>query len=286
MRNVGAPEKGATGRGLVEAVRGPTAARQPEGHLRSVGVALLLIRELAIAETPLGVTEAARRLRVAPSTAHRLLSTLVVGGFAMRSPAGRGYRRGPALVRLFGRRPVQLVILRDTAHPILERVSRETGEAAHLSILEGLDVVGIDHVESVNPAVFGHPIGSRVPAHATAVGHALLAFSPEAAEVLIAEGLARLTDSTVPSGEALRRTLADVRRRGYAVNNRQWHTETAGAAATIVDRSGAAVAALGISGPSGRVGRRETLDRLGRIARSAAAEIAARLPDSMEGAHV
>ncbi len=257
---------------------------RPDGHLRSVGVALLLIRELAIAETPLGVSEAARRLGVAPSTAHRLLSTLVAGGFAMRSPAGRGYRRGPALVRLFGRRPVQLVILRDTAHPILERVSRETGEAAHLSILEGLDVVGIDHVESVSPALVRHPIGSRVPAHATAVGHALLAFSPEAAEVLIAEGLARLTDSTVPSGAALRRSLADVRRRGYAVNNRQWHTETAGAAAPIIDRSGEAVAALGISGPAGRVGRRETLDRLGRIARSAAAEIAARLPDSMESA--
>ena len=250
-----------------------------------MGTALMLLRELANAETPLGVTEAARRLDVAPSTAHRLLSTLVSGGFAMRSPTGRGYRRGPALIRLCGRRPVQLVLLRDAAHPVLERVCRETGETAHLSILEGLDVVGIDHVESASPVVFRHPIGSRVPAHATAVGNALLAFSPEAAEVLIAEGLARLTDSTVPHGAALRRSLADVRRRGYAVNNRQWHAETAGAAAPIIDRSGEAVAALGISGPASRIGRRETLDRLGRIARAAAAEIAARLPDSMDSAH-
>ncbi len=263
----------------------PGAGRRADTNLRSVATALQLLRELANADAPLGVTEAARRLGVAPSTAHRLLSTMVAAGFAMRSPAGRGYRRGPELVRMFGRRPVQLVLLRDAAHPVLERVTRETGETAHLSILEGLDVVGIDHVESAAPLVFRHPIGSRVPAHATAVGHALLAFSPEAAEVLIEEGLARLTDSTVPTGAALRRSLADVRRRGYAVNNRQWHAETAGAAAPIIDRSGEAVAALGISGPASRIGRREILDRLGRIARAAAAEIAARLPDSMESAH-
>jgi DNA-binding IclR family transcriptional regulator len=59
----------------------------------------------------------------------------------------------------------------------------------------------------------------------------------------------------------------------------------AGAAAPIVDRSGEAVAALGISGPTSRLGRRETLDRLGRAARAAAAEIAARLPEQLESAH-
>ncbi len=260
-----------------------TEAR-PAG-LRSVTSALRLLSALATADGPLGVTEAARLLGVSPSTAHRLLGTLVGAGFAMRAPAGRGYRRGPALVRLAGRRPVQLVLLRDAAHPLLERASRETGETAHLAILDGLDVVGIDLVESTNAVVFRHPIGSRVPAHATAVGHALLAHSPEAAEALIHEGLAPLTDATVPDGPALRRSLADVVRRGYAVNNRQWHAETAGVAAPILDANGEAVAAIGISGPASRIGRRDTLDRLGRLARTAATEIAARLPEVATHAH-
>jgi DNA-binding IclR family transcriptional regulator len=255
------------------------------GQLRSVTTALALLRELANADGAVGVTEVARRLDVAPSTAHRLLSTLVANGFAMRSPTGRGYRRGPALVRLAARGQVQLVHLRDVAHPVLERVSRETGETAHLSILDGLDVIGIDHVESESPVVYRHPIGSRVPAHATAVGHALLAMAPEAAEALIAEGLTRLTDATVPHASALRRSLADVRRRGYAVNNRQWHPETAGVAAPIVDEQGAAVAALGISGPASRIGRADVLDQLGRVARSGALEIAARLPATGDSAH-
>lgn len=261
------------------------ASSDAAGQLRSVATALVLLRELANADGSLGVTDVARRLDVAPSTAHRLLSTLVANGFAMRNPTGRGYRRGPSLVRLCASGQVQLVRLRDVAHPVLERVSRETGETAHLSILDGLDVVGLDHVESDSPVVFRHPIGSRVPAHATAVGHALLALSPEAAEALIAEGLTRLTDATVPHASALRRSLADVRRRGYAVNNRQWHAETAGVAAPIVDEHGAAVAALGISGPASRIGRRDVLDQLGKVARSGALEIAARLPQLGDSAH-
>lgn len=255
------------------------------GELRSVGTALELLRALADTDGALGVTEAARYLSVAPSTAHRLLATFLVHGFAMRSPTGRGYRRGPALVRLYGHRPVQLVLLRDAAHPILERVSHETGETAHLSILDGLDVVGIDHVESDRPVVYRHPIGSRVPAHVTAVGLALLAHSPEAAEALIAEGLGRLTDVTVPDAASLRRSLEEIRQRGYAVNDRLWHPETAGVAAPILDAKGEAVAALGISGPASRLKRREMLDRLGRVARSAAAEIATRLPQPASHPH-
>ena len=254
-------------------------------RLRSVASALRLLVALAAADRPLGVTEVARSLGVAPSTAHRLLTTLVGEGFAMRMPADRRYRRGPALVRLAAGRPVPIVLLRDTAHPLLEWASRETGETAHLAILDGLDVVGIDLVESTNAVVFRHPIGSRVPAHATAVGHALLAHSPEAAEALIYEGLAPLTDATVPDGQALRQLLADVVRRGYAVNNRQWHAETAGVAAPILDSNGEALAAIGISGPASRIGRADALDRLGRRARSVATEIAARLPDVVTHAH-
>lgn len=254
-------------------------AHRPTGELRSVGVALELLRALADTEGAIGVTEAARHLNVAPSTAHRLLATFLAHGFAMRSPTGRGYRRGPALVRLYGRRPVQLVLLRDAAHPVLERLSHETGETAHLSILDGLEVVGIDHVESDRPVVYRHPIGSRVPSHATAVGLVLLAHSPEAAEALIAEGLGRLADDTVPDADSLRRSLEEIRQRGYAVNDRLWHPETAGVAAPILDARGEAVAALGISGPASRLRRREMLDKLGRLARTAAAEIATRLPE-------
>ena len=252
----------------------PTVRREPT--LRSVASALALLRHLAASDGSIGVTEASDVLGVAPSTAHRLLTTFVAQGFAVRL-SDRRYRRGPALLRLPVRRPLAVVVLRDLARPTLESISRQTGEATHLAVLEGLDVIGIDHVAGRDDATARHPVGSRVPAHATAVGLALLAHSPEAAEALVAEGLTRMTDATVPHGEALRTTLGEVRDRGYAVNDRGWDPTTAGVAAPIVDRGGEAVAALGISGLAARLSARD-LARLGRLARAAAEELSSRLP--------
>lgn len=256
---------------------------QPVG-LRSVGAALELLRLLTDAEGPIRLAEAADHLAVAPSTAHRLLTTFVIRGFAMRSPTGHGYRRGPELFRATRRRPGELVLLRDVAHPFLEQVSRETGETAHLAILDGFEVIGIDHVESVQTVIHRHTIGSRGSLHASSAGLALLAHSPEVAEALIAVGLARHHE-TAADGRSLRLSLEKVRQRGYAVNDRLWHAESAGVAAPILDSNGEAVAALGISGPSSRLNRRERLDRLGRLARRVAGEISTRLPDPAAHPH-
>jgi IclR family KDG regulon transcriptional repressor len=265
---------------LVSDVKLVSAMRNSDSSLRSVATALELLRRLGSSEGSIGVTEVAHDLGVAPSTAHRMLSTLVAEGFAIRV-AGRRYRRGPAVLRLPVRRPVAVVVVRDVARPTLEALSRMTGETTHLAIIDGLDVIGVDHVEGQGAVVYHHPVGSRVPAHATAVGLALLAHSPEAAEALVAEGLTRMTDTTLPHGEALRATLAEVRERGYAINDRGWHPETAGVASPILDRAGEAVAALGISGPAARLATTAELARLGRLTRSAAQDLSARLPDAV-----
>jgi DNA-binding IclR family transcriptional regulator len=256
---------------------GSTAAPR-RTDLRSVATALRLLRLLAASDASIGVSEAAHALGIAPSSAHRTLRTLVAEGFAFRGP-DRRYRRGPALLRLPAPRRIAVVTLRDVARPTLQQLSERTGETTHLSVLEGLDVVGVDHVLGRGPVRYAHPIGAPVPAHATAVGLALLAHSPEAAEALVAEGLVRHTEATAPDATALRATLDEIRDRGYAVNDRGWHPETAGVASPILDRTGVAVAALGISGPSARLSEPVVLGRLGRLARDAAEAVTAILPD-------
>lgn len=261
---------------------GTATARSRPAELRSVGNALTLIGELVEHES-IGVAQAARILAVAPSTAHRLLSTLVAHGFAMRSPELDGrYRRGPALVRGLRHEAVSPVRLQEIAHPILERIAARSGETAHLAVLDGLDAVGIDHVESQRTVVARHPNGTRMPPHATAVGQALLAFRPDVAEALIAEGLTHHTGETIEDPRALRRVLREVRRRGYAVNIRGWQAETAGVAAPVLDAAGRAVASVGISGPVSRVSRRD-LVAFAPLAVAAAGEIGHRLALAAEG---
>ncbi len=262
-------------------------------ELRSVGNALRAILELAEADGPLAVTELARRLEVAPSTAYRLLATLVAHGFAVQVPALRQYRAGPALSRLGRKSLLDDVRLREAGRPVLERLAAQTGETTHLAVLDGGDAIGVDHVESPQPVAVRHPVGSRVPAHATAVGQALVAHLPEMAQALVAAGLTAYTRHTITEARAFERALRDIRRRGYAINLRQWHRDTAGVAAPVLDSSGAPLASLGISGPASRIGRRAQLDAFGALAKEGAREVAARMarpsgahhvwPDSMEG---
>ncbi len=254
--------------------------------LRSVRNALRLMIELADAEDPLAVTEVARRLDIAPSTAYRLLTTLVTHGFAVKIPAVRRYWAGPALATLGRRSLLHEVRLREAGRPVLERLAAHTGETTHLAVLDGRDAIGIDHVESWQPVAVRHPVGSRLPAHATAVGQALVAHLSEVTRALVAAGLTRHTRHTITEAGAFERTLEEIRRLGYAVNLRQWHPDTAGVAAAVLDGSGAPIAALGISGPASRIGRRAMLDARGALAREGAREIRSRLARPSLARHV
>lgn len=244
--------------------------------LRSVANALRAVEILASADGPVGVTELAERLRVAPSTAHRLLGTLVAAGFARREP-DRRYRAGPAVARLAAP-PSPPPLLRDVARPVLRWLAEASGATVHLAVLDGIAVVTIDHVAGGRSGDdVQHVVGARVPAHATAVGFALLAHHPEIVEAVVAGGLDRWTASTVVDAATLRRRLGEVRRRGYAVNLRGWLEGTAGVAAPVILSDGQAVASVGISGPAERLARRASIAALGALARAGGLAIAARL---------
>ncbi len=232
---------------------------------------------MATASGSVGVTELARKLDLAPSTTHRLLGVLVREGYLRRDDVERRYRRGPALFRLTAGRSATPPLLRDAARPVLDRLAQRTGEAVHLVVLDGLGVLALDHVAGPLAAPDSHPVGARVPAHATAVGLALLAYHPEVADAILEAGLQRWTDATIADPAAFRRQLDEVRLRGYAVNVRGWLEDTAGVAAPVRTATGEAIAAIGISGSAGRLGGRGVLVALGPVLRSAAAEIAAQL---------
>lgn len=246
--------------------------------LRSVRNALAALEQLAAAGRPLGVTELGRRIGLPPSSTHRLLATLVATGYAAPVTGTGRYRSGRALVRL-GIRATPPPLLRDVARPVLAQLAEATGETAHLAVLDGLDVVAIDHVAARSRASGAeeHPVGSRMPPHATALGLALLAFRPDVVDALVGAGLRRLTTETIADPVALGRRLDEVRRRGYATNVRGWRDRTAGVAAPILMADGRVVGAVGLSGAAERLGRRAALTSLGPLAARGAREIAARL---------
>lgn len=242
-------------------------------ELRSVTNALRVMEALADADRPMSVTELGQRLGLAASTTHRILATLAAEGFAVRVPALRRYRAGPGLARLARRSLLDNVRLTEAARPVLRRLAAESGETSQITVLDGWDTVAIDHVDSTQPVIVHHPAGSRVPAHATAVGQAILAHLPEVAARIAREGLVAHSSRTLTHPTAFMAELETIRRRGYAINVGQLHPETAGVAAPIVEGSGGVIGSIGISGPAARIGDADRLVELAEMAVAGAIDV-------------
>jgi DNA-binding IclR family transcriptional regulator len=111
---------------------------------------------------PLGISEVARRLRMAKSTAHGLLRSLAEVEAVEK--VRQGYRLGPAVERL-----ASLAELRRRWRPVLERLAEEVGETAFLAQPRGSRVVIVDEVLGAGAPVVSAPVGSFVPASAAAI---------------------------------------------------------------------------------------------------------------------
>ncbi len=201
------------------------------------------------------VAELAAELGVARSTAHRLLALLSAYGAVEQEPGTPTYRAGP----LLGQLGLSTLRQRDLVwliHPYLERLSDEVDETVHFTVLHGCESVFLDSVECRRQALrVAGRVGVSYPAHATSGGKALLARMGDDAvrEVLAGRDLARLTDRTIVTVDALLRELEEVRINGYATN---WGESEVGVAAVSVVQhtsGGDAAGALAISAPEQRL---------------------------------
>ncbi|WP_214402411.1 IclR family transcriptional regulator [Pseudonocardia lacus] len=234
--------------------RTPAAPASDGATSTSVDNALWLL-QLVGEHQALRVAEAADLLGVARSTAHRLLTALRRRGFVMQDRPNGAYRPGPALYEI-GLAAVSRIDIRRVARPVLEHIQDTTQETASLAVLEGTMVRFLDCVESPRSVRVGNRIGVVRPAHASAVGKAILAGLSDAeldrrypgAELPPATTSAALTEVA-----ALRAEIAVVRTQGYALN---WEESTDGVCAVAValrDTVGQPLAGLGVAAPSSRV---------------------------------
>jgi len=245
----------------------PNAARPgppPESATTtSVDNALVLLQLIGDRQA-LRVAEAAELLGVARSTAHRLLAALRRRGFVLQDRPNGAYRPGPALYEI-GLAAVSRIDIRRVARPVLEQIREETQETVSLALLEGTTVRFLDCAESPRSVRVGNRTGVVRPAHASAVGKAILAGLPDA------ELDRRYPDGTLPPAATaaaladvtgLRAELATIRAQGYALN---WEESADGVCAVAValrDTVGQPLAGLGVAAPSSRIGDREGIRAL------------------------
>jgi IclR family acetate operon transcriptional repressor len=244
-----------------------------ETPVRSVQRALELLSVVAHGEE-LSLAKLAGATALAPSTAHRLLSTMLELGFVQQDGESRKYGPGPRLLGLVSAAEQRLAALRTAALPHMTELATACGETAHLTILDGPQVVFIDQVLGQGTIRVEVRVGSRMDAHVTAAGKALLAWQPEGyLEPLLSAGLRSFTPNTITDPEMLRRDLAGVRERGWASELEEHELGAGCVAAPIMPAAGTPLASLSVSGPTSRL-RPDEFATLGSRIREAADRVA------------
>ena len=219
---------------------------RPAYAITSVDSALLLATLLQ-QEGPMRVTDAAARLGVSVSTAHRLLGMLVYRDFAEQLP-DRRYGSGPVLRGAVVPQP-SVRRLRAVALPHLRVLVDAMGETANVVVLAGANVQFVATVECDQVLRVGDRTGRVLPAHLSSGGKAALALGDD-------EQLAAVVGSLddVAVGK-LKRELRSIRRRGFAVNDQATEPGLTAVGVAVPPAGGFNGVALSLAVPTVRYSR-------------------------------
>lgn len=195
----------------------------------------------SIADSPCGLAELCERTGLPRATAHRLAAGLEVHRLLARDSAGR-WRLGPAISELAAQVNDPLLA---AGAAVLPRLREITGESVQLYRREGTSRICVAALEPPAGLRDTVPVGARLPMTAGSGAKVLLAYSDSTTQ-----------QAVLPTAKFTERTLAEVRRRGWAQSAAEREPGVASVSAPVRDRSGTVIAAVSVSGPIDRMGRR------------------------------
>jgi IclR family transcriptional regulator, KDG regulon repressor len=252
-----------------------TEGRDP--LLGSVRTAARVLRAFNGPDTDLGASDLARRLGISKSTAHRVLATLAAERLLERDAASGRYRLGLALYEL-GTTVTEHVDLHVAALPVLSTLRHRTGEMVHVAVLDGLEVVYVERLESHNLLPIFRRVGHRLPAHMTSSGKVLLAALPrqELRSRLAGRPLEARTPRTIVDPAILDAELDLVATRGWATNLEEGELGVTSVGAPVRGADGRVMAAVSVVAASSRL-RGPAVNGLAVLVVEAAGVISGRL---------
>jgi DNA-binding IclR family transcriptional regulator len=227
-------------------------------------VARVLDAFLYSGDETMSLSELARRTALPKSTAHRLSHQLLEHGLLERD--GTRLRLGLKLFELGALAPQQRA-LRDAARATMTDLREATRHTVNLAILDGNEVVYLEILHGPDAPVVPTRVGGRWPVHATGVGKAILAFSPDpVVEEILSVPLVRVSERTVVASGLLRQELRRIRELGVARDNEESRPGLVCAASPVLWPDGRVAGALSVSGWSNRM----NVDRVAPAVRTAA----------------
>jgi len=273
---------------LVKAVEDAVPGKKSgsSGQVQSLKRALSLLNALATHAEGMTLTELAQAVKLPPSTAHRLLTTLESERF-VRFEAGDHFWQVGVQAFISGNAFLRSRDIARLSRRFIRRLMEESGETANLYVHEGGEAVCLGQVESRQLMRAISRPGGRVKMHCSGSGKAILAYlDPEELDSIVEKhGLPRFTNRTITDRTLLCRDLAEIRERGFSIDDDEHAVGLRCVASPIFDEHGRPLAAVSVSGPSARI-LDTNFPALGRLVSSVAMEITRELGGVPPGSHL
>jgi len=249
--------------------------------LKTLERGLRVLTELGKSSEQLGARELERRLGIARSAVQRGLTTLKAHGFVRQDPTSRLYELGYA-ARALGETIEAKEQLIRACRDRMQKLCAVADETVCLNVRDGESRVPIFQIETEQALRYSIKVGQRYPLYAGAAGKVLLAFLPAAELARLCADFESSWTRAAPAPKNwrdMKRSLADVVARGYAVTHGEAVPEAVGIAAPIFDSAGRVIACIGIYGPEFRLPRARVVDlalRVKEVARAVSKSLGAK----------
>jgi DNA-binding IclR family transcriptional regulator len=247
------------------------------GGVQSIERAFAIAEEIARNRDGIGLAELSKRVGLHNSTTFHLVKTMVSLGYVSQLKDSRKYRIGRRMFTLAAGALDEIELV-NVATPVLEKLTRETGEYTHFAIRSGEQIVVVAKMAGTGIFQMVDRTGAVRPAHATALGKVLLAaLAPAQLERFLHHyEMRKFTSKTIVERGALLREIEDVRRKGLAFDDGEFDAEARCVAVPVRDFTGRVAGAIGLSGPMWRLSL-QALQEKSKYVREAAVELSSEL---------
>jgi IclR family KDG regulon transcriptional repressor len=227
--------------------------RQRSG-VQSLGRAFAILEEVARHREGIGLAELSRLVGLHNSTTFHLAKTMVSLGYMRQERDSKRYRVGRPLFALAASALDEIEMV-NLATPILEDLSRESGESGHFAVRMGDSVVVIARTSGTGAFQLTDRVGVVRPAHCTALGKIILAsLRPDQLKRFLERvELKPSTRKSITESSVLLREITDIRRKAIAFDDGEFNAEVRCVAVPVYNFTGEVIGALGISGPIWRM---------------------------------
>ena len=222
--------------------------------MQSLGKALRILDYFQVDRPEGTVTEISDYFGYTKSNVYNILQTLESFGYVEQDPKTKEYRLGYAILRrsfVYNQTNDKLQRIQE----YLSATANEVNELANFATIRDHQLLYLGQCIPKNRQLlltdYANVVGYSAPLYCTGLGKAMLAYqSADYVDEIIAEGFEEFTETTVRSGEQLKRELAHIRELGYAVDNMEHEYGIRCVAVPVFNSAGQVTAAVSVSGPS------------------------------------